>query len=86
VYLSVPVRTFLQLWYRSVVYQVRVVLCVPVPVRWVCLTCLVADVHFLTRCGRVALVVFAARWRTESLSPETVCGLGGASWTVPVPP
>ncbi|MFG2852926.1 hypothetical protein ACGFZ9_19980 [Streptomyces mirabilis] len=64
----------------------RVVLCVPVPVRWVCLTCLVADVHFLTRCGRVALVVFAARWRTESLSPETVCGLGGASWTVPVPP
>src|SRR5262249_26065483 len=79
VYVSVPLRTLLQSWYRSVVYQVRVVFLLPVPVLAECLTRRVADVHFFTRRGRVALTVFAERWRTLSRSPKTSSVSGSAT-------
>ncbi|MFJ9119378.1 hypothetical protein ACIRJO_28030 [Streptomyces sp. NPDC102394] len=67
-----PLRTFLQVRVRSVVYQVRVFRLLPVPDVDVCLTRVVVDAHFLTMWGLVALDVFTGRWRTVSRRPETV--------------
>ena len=67
-----PLRTLVQDRYRSLVYQVRVVRLLPVPLPEVCRTRRVAVEHVLTMRGRVALAVFTVTCRTVSFSPWTV--------------